>query len=97
MTKYESLYIISTTIGDEAIAEKIAKFSGIVESNGGSIVSVDTDSWGKRKLAYAINYETEGYYVLMTFEGDSELPKELERNFKNDENILRFIVTRAEA
>lgn len=96
MTKYESLYIISTTLDDEAIAAKIAKFKDLVEANGGSSIAVDTDSWGKRRLAYAINYETEGYYVLMTFEGNSELPKELERNFKIDENILRFIVTRVE-
>ena len=94
MTKYESLYIISTTIGDEAIAEKIAKFSGIVESNGGSIVSVDTDSWGKRKLAYPINDLNEGYYVLVDFEADPALPAELERRFGIDENILRSIVVR---
>lgn len=96
MTKYENLYIISTTLDDEAIAAKIAKFKNLVEANGGENVAVETDSWGKRRLAYAINYETEGYYVLMTFEGDSKLPKELERNFKIDENILRFIVTKVE-
>lgn len=94
MTKYESLYVISTTLDDEAIAAKIAKFKEIVETNNGTVTEVNTDSWGKRRLAYAINYETEGYYVLMTFEGDSELPKELERNFNIDENILRFIVTK---
>lgn len=96
MTKYESLYIINTNIGDEAIAEKIAKFNSLVEANNGVVTAVDTDSWGKRKLAYAIEDETEGYYVFMTFEGDSELPKELERNFKIDENILRYLVIKSE-
>lgn len=95
MTKYESLYIISTQkVADEAIPDKISKYTALVEDNGGVVESVNTDAWGKRKLAYAINYETEGYYVLMTFEANSELPKELERNFKNDEDILRFIVTK---
>ena len=95
MTKYESLYVISTKLDDEAIAAKVAKFKELAEANGAKEVTVDTEAWGKRKLAYAINYETEGYYVLMTFEGESELPRELERNFKNDENILRFSVTKA--
>ena len=95
MTKYESLYIISTAkVADEAIPEKIEKYSQLITDNQGTVESINTDSWGKRKLAYAINYETEGYYVLMTFEGNSELPRELERNFKNDEDILRFIVTK---
>ena len=95
MTKYESLYVISTAkVADEAIPEKISKYTALIEENGGTVDSVNTDSWGKRKLAYAINYETEGYYVLVNFEGNSELPKELERNFKNDEDILRFIVVK---
>ncbi|MEG1559273.1 MAG: 30S ribosomal protein S6 [Clostridia bacterium] len=92
MNKYENLYIITTEIEEEAIKGKIEKFSGIVTSNGGEIVKVD--EWGKRRLAYPIDYKTDGYYVLMTFNGEPELPKELERNLKNDENILRFIVIR---
>lgn len=95
MTKYESIYIIRTSIGEEAIAEKITKFNGIVESNDGVVTAVDTDSLGMRKLAYAIDDETEGYFVLMTFEGNSELPGELERNFKIDENILHYLITKS--
>ena len=47
-----------------------------------------------RRLAYPINYKTEGYYVLTTFAAASELPRELERNLNNDEGILRFLVVR---
>ena len=55
------------------------------------------DEWGKRRLAYPINYKTEGYYVLTTFSAAPEFPRELERNFNNDENILRYLVVRKEA
>ena len=95
MNKYETLYVVSTALEDEAIAAKVQKFTELITANGGTVES--TDEWGKRRLAYAIDYKTEGYYVLTNFEGSSELPKELERNFKNDENILRYIVIRREA
>ncbi|OQB24964.1 MAG: 30S ribosomal protein S6 [Firmicutes bacterium ADurb.Bin182] len=92
MNKYEALYIITPETEDEAIKAVVEKFNGIITGNGGEIEK--TDEWGKRRLAYSIDYKTEGYYVLVTFQGTSELPRELERNFKNDESILRYIVIR---
>jgi small subunit ribosomal protein S6 len=92
VNKYEALYIITPELEDEAMKAVVDKFSGIVTGNGGEIEKVD--EWGKRRLAYSIEYKTEGWYVLITFQGASELPKELERNFKNDENVLRYIVVR---
>lgn len=95
MNQYEALYIIDAILDEEAYRASVEKFKGIVEANGGEIVAVD--EWGKRKLAYAIDYKNEGCYVLMTFNSAPELPRELERNFKNDEQILRFMVTVKEA
>ena len=95
MTQYEALYIIVPEIDEETTKATIEKFKGIVESNAGEVVSVD--EWGKRRLAYAIDYKTEGYYVLMSFNSAPEFPAELERNFKNDERIMRYMVTRKEA
>ncbi len=95
MNPYEAMYIIVPELDEETNRSVIEKFKGIVEQNGGEIAAVD--EWGKRKLAYAIDYKTEGYYVLMSFSGSSELPKELERNLKNDERVLRFLVTRKDA
>lgn len=95
MNKYEALYIITPDLEEEAIKSTVEKFSGIVTANGGTIESVD--EWGKRRLAYAIDYKTEGFYVLMTFLAAPEFPRELERNLKNDESILRYLVTRKEA
>ena len=95
MNKYEALYIITPEIDDEATKTTVEKFSQLVSANGGMVEKVD--EWGRRRLAYEIDYKSEGYYVLMHFEGDSELPREMERNFKNDENIIRFVVVRREA
>jgi small subunit ribosomal protein S6 len=95
MNPYEVLYIIVPELDEEATRASIDKFKGIVESNGGEVVSVD--EWGKKKLAYPIDYKTEGYYVLMSFNSAPEFPPELERNMKNDEAILRYLVTRKHA
>ena len=95
MNQYEALYIITPGLDEETLRGEIEKFNQIVTANGGEVAEVN--EWGMRKLAYAINYITEGYYVLLTFAGASELPKELERNMKNDEKILRYMITRKEA
>ena len=95
MNQYEALYIIVPTLDEESVKASVEKFKGIVVNNGGEVVAVD--EWGKKRLAYPIAYKTEGYYVLMSFSCPPELPKELERNFKNDEAILRYLVTRKEA
>jgi small subunit ribosomal protein S6 len=92
MNQYEALYIITPELTEEATKAMVEKFQTIVTSNGGEVVS--TDEWGKRRLAYAIDYKTEGYYVLMNFGGSPELPKELERNLKIDEGILRYLIVR---
>ncbi|MDD3400907.1 MAG: 30S ribosomal protein S6 [Eubacteriales bacterium] len=95
MNSYEVLYVITPELDEETNQSVLDKFAAIITDNGGEIVK--TDVWGKRKLAYTIDYKTEGYYVLVDFNAASELPRELERNFKNDERILRYMVTRKEA
>ncbi len=82
-------------LNEEDTASTVAKFSGIITANGGEIENVD--EWGKRRLAYTIDYNTEGYYVLVVFNGPADLPAELERNLKNDERIMRYKVTRHHA
>ena len=91
---YEVVYIIDPAQGEEAIAATVAKFQALAEQNGSNVV---VDEWGKRRLAYAIDYKTEGYYVLVVFDAPAELPAELERNMKNDEKIMRYKVTRHHA
>ncbi|MBR5948734.1 MAG: 30S ribosomal protein S6 [Clostridia bacterium] len=91
MKKYESLYVIVPELNEEETKSVIDKFNGIITANGGEIVKVD--EWGKRRLAYPIDYKNEGYYVLVVFESEGNLPSELERNMKNDEKIMRYKVT----
>ncbi len=94
MNQYEVMYVIDAALEDSARIELIDRFSDLVKKNGGEIDRVD--EWGKRRLAYAINYKTEGYYVLMYIKAPSELPKELERNFQISDKILRSLVIRYE-
>ena len=89
MQKYESMVVISTKQDEEAIKGLVEKFSNLISANG-TMVSVD--EWGKRKLAYMINKETEGYYVLFTFECEAAFPAELGRVFKITEGLLRTMI-----
>ena len=93
MRKYEMLYILSTELNDEARDAVIAKFEEVVKSNGGAVEKVD--KWGVKKLAYPINYKTEGYYVLMSFESDVNLITELKRVAGITDGILRRLITKA--
>ena len=88
------MYVIDAALEDSARIEVINRFSDLVKKNGGEIDRVD--EWGKRRLAYAITYKTEGYYVLMYVKAPAELPKELERNFQINDKILRSLVIRYE-
>ena len=94
MNQYEVMYVIDTALEEQARTDLINRFSGLVEQNGGQVDRVD--EWGKRRLAYAINYKTEGYYVLMYIAAPAELPRELERNLQINENVLRYMVIRYE-
>ena len=95
MNQYEVLYVITPELDEEANQSVMDKFADIITANGGEIVK--TDVWGKRRLAYPIDYKTEGFYVLVVFNANPELPRELERNMRNDERLMRYMVTRKEA
>ena len=90
MNKYELIYIIDTTVEEAARKELIEKFNGIIAANGGEVVKVE--EWGKRRLAYAIDYKTEGYYVLMSFTSAPEFPKELDRILGITEGVMRSMI-----
>ena len=88
--KYEVLYIIDPTLGEEGIAALVEKFKAMVEAEG-TLASID--EWGKRRLAYPINDMAEGYYVLMNMETKPEFPAELERVMKITEGVMRCLTT----
>lgn len=89
MQKYEAMVVISTKQEEEVVKGLVEKFKGLIENNG-TLVSVD--EWGKKRLAYMINKESEGYYVLYTFESNSDFPAELDRVFKITEGLLRSMI-----
>ena len=95
MNRYELIYIIDTGLEEAARKELIEKVSALITGNGGEIEKID-ETWGKRRLAYAINYKTEGWYVLVNFKAPAELPRELERNLQINENVLRYLVVKVE-
>ena len=90
MNKYEAMYVITPELEDEAIKGIIEKYTGIITANGGEIEKVD--EWGRRRLAYPINYKTEGYYVLMTFVSGPEFPRELDRKLRIAEGVMRSLI-----
>jgi len=93
MRKYETLFVLKTNIEEAARVALIEKFTGIINSDG-EVTNVD--EWGTRKLAYEIEKLTEGYYILVDFKANPELPRELERNFKISDDVLRYVVINKE-
>ena len=90
---YEAVVIFSVKNGEEKIPALVEKFKALIEANG-TLDSVD--EWGKRKLAYPINYENEGYYVLYTFESEPEFPAEFERIINITDEAVRTMVIKVE-
>ena len=87
--KYETLFIVNPTLGEEEIAAVVEKFKALVEANG-TIAKVE--DWGKRRMAYEIQDLHDGYYTLIEFESAPTFPSELDRRFRNDEKIMRSII-----
>ena len=87
---YETLFAVSGNYSEEDYAALKDKFVNLVNDNA---TDVTVNEWGKRRLAYPINYITEGYYVLLTFKSEPSFPLELERVFGITEGIIRYMTT----
>ena len=88
--KYEVLYVLNPNLTEEETQAVVEKFKTLIEQNG----TIDEmDEWGKRKLAYEINYLTEGYYVLVKFTSGPEFPAELDRILGITDGVIRSLVT----
>ncbi|MBQ3492902.1 MAG: 30S ribosomal protein S6 [Clostridia bacterium] len=92
MTKYEMLYILDNALTDEAKDGIITKIEDLVTKNGGVIEK--TDRWGVKKLQYPINYKSEGFYVLTTFEAEKAFVEELKRVIGITDGIIRRLITK---
>ena len=88
--KYEVLYVLNPNLTEEETQAVVEKFKTLIEQNG----TVDEmEEWGKRKLAYEINYLSEGYYVLVKFTSGPEFPAELDRILGITDGVIRSLVT----
>ena len=88
---YEVVYIVDPALGEEGIAAMVAKFKTLAEQHSSA---VEVEEWGSRKLAYPIDYKTEGYYVLMTFSAKPDFPQELERQMRIADEVMRYMVVK---
>ena len=91
MSKYEAVLGLSVKNGDEATQSLQEKFKALIEANG-TLESVD--EWGKRKLAYEINDEAEGHYVIFNFDSEPAFPAEFERVAGITDGVLRTLVVK---
>ena len=88
---YEAMVVFSLKKDEDAIKALTEKFKNLIEKHG--TLTEEVDEWGKRKLAYPINYETEGYYVLYSFTATPDFPAELNRRLNITDGVLRALVT----
>jgi len=90
MRKYETIFIAHPNLDEEAVNALIERFKGVIANGGGTVENVDI--WGKRRLAYEIEKVNEGTYVLMHFESDPALPKELSRIYRITDGVIRHMI-----
>ncbi len=93
MNKYESVIIINPSLEEQGIKDVITKFTDLINSDG-KVENVD--EMGRRKLAYEIKKQSEGYYVVYTFEANPEFITELERIYRITDSVMKFITIRKE-
>ena len=89
LKNYEIVMVFSLSKGDEAVQALKTKFTDLISKNG---TLGEVDEWGKRRLAYPINYETEGYYVLVNFSCEESFPAELDRVINITDGVLRSLI-----
>ena len=88
MNKYEVMFIVDPALDDDKKAAAVETVKGII----GAENITEANEWGLKKLAYPILKKTEGYYVVMQFNAEPELPKELDRRLRISDNYLRHII-----
>ena len=87
---YETLFAVSGNLSEEDSKALVEKFVALINENASD---VNVNEWGKRRLAYPINYVTEGYYVLVDYKSEPSFPAELDRVFGITEGVLRYMTT----
>lgn len=89
MRRYETVWVVHGDLPDEEVKTTIEKFTGIITNQGGTIINLE--EWGRKKLAYKIGNTWRGFYVVADFVGRPDTVKELERNYRIDDRIIRYL------
>lgn len=92
MRRYESVWVVNGDLPDEEVKATIDKFTKIITGQGGKLVSLE--EWGRRKLAYKIQGTLRGYYVIADFAGEPATVRELERNYRIDDRVIRYLTVK---
>ncbi len=92
MRRYESVMVVHGDLSDEEVKAAIDKFTKIIAAQGGVLAAVE--EWGRRKLAYKIGNTLRGYYVVTDFAGTPDTVKELERNYRIDDRVIRYLTVK---
>lgn len=92
MNTYETVFIVSPAIPLDDANAIFEKFKDLITTNGGEVIN--SEYWGKLKMAYPINKHREGCYYLIQYKVDGKFNAELETRFKYDENVLRFVIVK---
>ena len=88
MNQYETVFILTPVLSDDQMKEAAAKFKKVLTDNGAEILS--EEAWGLKKMAYAIQKKSTGFYYLVEFKAEPSVIKTLETAFRRDEKVIRF-------
>ncbi|MBQ7064213.1 MAG: 30S ribosomal protein S6 [Firmicutes bacterium] len=94
MNKYEVALVVTPVLNDEERAAYVEQVKDYIARRGGTITNVD--EWGKRRLAYEIAHQTEGYYYFMQVDAEPAMAVDLEKDLRIMENLLRYLIFRAD-
>ena len=89
MRKYETVFILDPDVKDQARTDLFDRVKNIITKENG--ILLDFDEWGNKKLAYEIKKKLRGFYVCITYGGTGHLVKELERNLRLSDDVLKFM------
>ena len=92
MNQYETVFILTPVLSDEQMKETVAKFRNLLTDNGAEILNEET--WGLKKMAYAIEKKSTGFYCLVEFKGEPSIVNTLETGYRRDEKVIRYMTVR---
>ena len=92
MNQYETVFILTPVLSDEQMKETVAKLKCLLTDNGAEILN--EEAWGLKKMAYAIDKKSTGFYCLIEFKGEPTIVNTLETGYRRDERVIRYMTTR---